>query len=276
MTDVIEVVQDVRLDAPLLVVALTGWVDAGTAGEGAVAYLETHLDQPVELANVDLADLADLQQSRPTVRLVDGVTRRLEWPRITFVAGKAGPDVVVCRGPEPSTRWRAFSAEVAAMARSLGVGMGVALGGMPAPVSHRRPVRVLATAGARSVAQEVEPLRPDYTGPTGAQTAVQVALAGVGIAAVGLWAQVPHYLAATVSSPAMRALLSRLREISGVGVDLGALDEQSEAYQRQVEETVSGRAELGRLVEQLDARIDDLPSGDELASEIEEFLRGER
>lgn len=275
----IDFVQDLAngadVDDPVLVLALSGWVDAGSAGEGASQYLADRLDDASTLARVDLDDIADLQQSRPAVQLVEGVTRELEWPEITFTSGHAGVDVVVGRGPEPSVRWRAFAAEIVDMAKQLGVSRVVTLGGMPSPVSHRRPIQVLSTATSRSVAQEVEPVRLDYTGPTGAQTAVQVAAGSAGIPGIGLWAQVPHYLSGTVSPPAIRALISRLREIAGVECDLRLLDEQSVSYDRQVEETVQSRDDLSQLVEQLEAESPDLPSGEELVSEIEEFLRDE-
>ncbi len=188
---------------PVLVVALSGWVDAGLAGAGAVAVLSEKLGSAAGFGHVDLTDLVDLQQTRPSVHLVDGATREISWPSIDLIAGRAGRDIVLCRGPEPSLRWRAFSEEIVQMSQRLGVSMMLALGGMPSLVSHRRPVPVLATATSRSLAQEVGAWRADYTGPTGAQTAVQVALGQAGIPGVGLWAQVPHYVSATPSPPAI-------------------------------------------------------------------------
>lgn len=275
MAAVIEVTRDVVLDRPVLVMALSGWVDAGSAGEAAARYLAEHLGGAVEFARIDLAEHADLQATRPTIELVDGVTREVSWPAIVFTSGRAGGDVIVCHGPEPSLRWRVLAAEAVELAQAHGVRMLVTVGGMPTPVSHRRPVRVLATAASRSLAQEVDPVRLDYSGPTGAQTAVLVAAGAAGVPAVGLWAQVPHYLSGTVSPVATRALLSRLREVAGVEADLVPLDRESDSYTRQVEETISGRTDLVELVGRLDAQETDLPTGDELASEIEEFLRGE-
>lgn len=275
MADVIEVTQDVSLDRPVMVVALTGWIDAGSAGEASARYLQENLEGSTEFARIELATHADLQATRPTIELADGVTREITWPAITFTAGRAGGDVVVCYGPEPSLRWRVLASETVERARALDVRMLVTLGGMPAPLSHRRPIRVLATAGSRSLAQEIAPLRPDYTGPTGAQTAIQVAAGAAGIPAVGLWAQVPHYLSGTVSPVATRALLSRLRDVTGIDVDLVPLDREADNYQQQVEETVTARADLVELIERLDTQVEDLPTGDELVSEIEEFLRRE-
>jgi proteasome assembly chaperone (PAC2) family protein len=260
---------------PVLVVALSGWVDAGLAGAGAAAVLSDQLDSAAAFGRFDLTDLVDLQQTRPSVHLVDGATREIKWPAVDMVAGRAGRDVVLCHGPEPSLRWRAFSEELVQMSQRLGVSMMVGLGGMPTLASHRRPVSVLTTATSRSLAQEVGAWRADYTGPTGAQTALQVALGDAGIPGLGLWAQVPHYVAATPSPPAISALLSRVRDLAGVETDLTALDSQVDEYLGRVEEGLSERPDVAEMVRNIEASEDsgEIPSGDELASEIERFLR---
>ena len=97
----------------------------------------------------------DLQQTRPTVHLVDGVSREITWPSIDFVAGRSGRDVVVCVGPEPSLRWRAVLGEIVDAAQRLGVSSAFTLGGIPSVASHRRPVEVLATGTSEDVVAEI-------------------------------------------------------------------------------------------------------------------------
>jgi hypothetical protein len=136
---------------------------------------------------------------------------------------------------------------------------------------------VHATAATRSVAQEIGALRADYVGPTGIQSVLQVALGAAGIRAVGLWAQVPHYVAGTPSPPAIRALLQRLDDLTRVHVDLQGLDDQIDSYLEQVESGLAERPDVAALVTQLEeaAGPEELPSGDDLAREIERFLRDE-
>jgi len=273
---VLDVDQWPQLRDPVMLVALTGWVDGGLAGAGALAAVADQLQAARRFGRIDLADLVDLQQTRPTVALDDGTVRTITWPSVDLVAGQAGRDVVLVAGPEPSIRWRELTATLVDVAQRLGVRTAVALGGMPAAISHRRPTAVLATASSRSLAQEIGALRADYVGPTGVQTVLQIALGEVGIGAIGLWAQVPHYVAATPSPPAIRALLERLRDLAGVEVDLGALDEQSDLYVAKVEEGLAERPDVAQLVDRLEQGAPDLPSGDDLAREIERFLRDER
>jgi proteasome assembly chaperone (PAC2) family protein len=269
-----------QLRDPILVVALTGWVDAGFAGSGSVAFLQEQLDASREFGRIDLGDLMDLQQTRPTVHLVDGVSREIDWPEITLTAGRLGRDLVLVAGPEPSLRWKEVLGELVDVALQLGVSEAFTVGGIPAMASHRRPVSVLATGTDEDVVERAGAWRQDYTGPTGAQSVLQVMLGDAGVPTIALWAQVPHYLSGGASPPAIRAVLERLRELTMLAVDLDGLDDQSTAYARRVEEGLSDRPDVVDVITAIEegeheVEVDEseLPSGDELASEIERFLR---
>jgi proteasome assembly chaperone (PAC2) family protein len=269
-----------QLRDPVLVVALAGWVDAGLAGSGSVAFLQEQLDASREFGRIDLGDLMDLQQTRPTVHLVDGVSREIDWPEITLTAGRLGRDLVLVTGPEPSLRWKAVLGELVDVALQLGVSEAFTVGGIPAMASHRRPVSVLATGTDEDVVERAGAWRQDYTGPTGAQSVLQVMLGDAGIPTIALWAQVPHYLSGGASPPAIRAVLERLRELTMLGVDLDGLDDQATAYVRRVEEGLSDRPDVVDVIaaieegeDEIEVDESELPSGDELASEIERFLR---
>ena len=262
-----------RLRNPILVLAIVGWVDAGESGARAAAGLGTQLEGGRVFARYELEDLVDLQQTRPTVALVEGGGRRVAWPTIELVAGRAGRDVVCCIGPEPSLRWPTVTRELVDLARQLRVELAVGLGGMPAVVSHRHPVPILATATNAALAREAGATRADYQGVTGLQTVLQVALGEAGIPAVGLWAQVPHYVSATPSPPAVRALLDRLGSVAGISLDLSSLDAQVSEYTARVEEGLSDRPDVAELVTAIEEQERSDVSGDEIAAEIEQFLR---
>jgi PAC2 family len=262
------------LHEPLFVIALTGWVDAGFTGSGTMDALGAQLEGAEAFATLDLTDLLDLQQTRPTARFVEGGLRVIEYPKLTLVSGRAGRDVVLLHGPEPSIRWPSITAELVEAAGRLGVKKAVTLAGMPALASHRRPVPVLATATGRALAQEVGPLRPDYGGPTGMQTVLQYALGVADIPCVGLWAQVPQYVSGSPSPPAVRAMLGRLVELFQLDLDLRVLDSRCDAYIEKVDEGLAQRPDVGELVRRFESETaTELPSGDELVSEIERFLR---
>lgn len=282
-SDLITVEQNPRLRAPVFCFALTGWVDAGFAGIHAVDAIasQLHGGAPRRIATIELVDLVDLQATRPTISLTDGLTREIAWPRIEFFAGSIdGHDVVVGKGPEPSLRWPSVSRAIAGYAAELGVTRAFTFGAIPAAVSHRRALPVLATASDPAIASLLTETRPDYQGPTGLQTVVQADLGAQEIPTVGLWAQVPHYVAGNPAPAATRALLEHFSRYSKVLLPSAALDAASEEWVRQVEAGLEDRPDVLELVGQIEAVSDaadeaNLPSGDELATEIERFLRGE-
>jgi proteasome assembly chaperone (PAC2) family protein len=270
---VVEVETWPELREPVLVVALQGWVDAGMAGAHAVDTVREQMGSARRFARLDLSDLVDLQQTRPEVEIVEAGTRRISWPEIECVAGRTGRDVVLVTGPEPSLRWPSVIGELVEVASGLGVVVAYGLGAMPAVTTHRRPVEVLATATDESLAEQVGALRTDYSGITGMQTALLVALGEVGIPSVGLWAQVPHYLAGSPSPPAAHAVLERLVRLTGIEVDMAPLEREMERYSVKVEAGLADRPDVAELVDAIEAEHPSIPSADELADEIEQFLR---
>ncbi len=279
------------LSDALMVYSLRGWVDAGLAGEGTLEALLQQMDDVEQIGSLDLTDLLDLQQVRPHVNLDEGGVRFVTWPEIEVWTGRLGRDVVVVRGPEPSIRWPSVAQAIVDLANQLRVGEAVGVSGMPAFTTHRRPVPVQASAATRSFAQELGDLRDDYDGPTGFNTVVQHTLGVAGIRSAALWAQVPQYVSGSACPPAVRALLTRLEQSFRVAPEFAQLDRRSAAYRDKVEEGLAERPDVRSIVDQLDRQLDrqleglvdtdaveplpeDLPSGDELADEIEQFLRG--
>lgn len=262
-----------ELRDPLMVISLSGWVDAGMAGAGTVSALREQLVDPDQFTAIDLTDHMDLQQTRPNARWSDddGGHRVIDWPEISFVSGNLGRDVVIVSGPEPSLRWPSISTAIVEVARTLRVRDACTVAGMPSLVSHRRPVPVLATATHHSLAQEIAPLRMAYGGPTGLQTIVQRALGDADVRSAGLWAQVPQYVSGSPSPPAVRAILRRLAEIGRLELDLRPLDARCDAYANRVDAGLATRPEVQEVVDRIDREQG--ASADDLVSEIELFLR---
>jgi hypothetical protein len=262
-----------QLREPVMVLALTGWIDAGLAGAGTIDVLREQLSDADEFATIDLTDSMDLQQTRPTAHWGDDGMRVIEWPQITFLGGALGRPVIVASGPESSLQWQTVAGVIVDVARECGVKRAYTVAGMPAIVSHRRPVQVLATATHRSLAQEIAPLRTAYLGPTGMQTIVQRALGDADIPTAGLWAQVPQYVSGSPSPPAIRALVRRLTDLARLDINLRPLDARCDAYVARVDEGLASRPDVREVVERIDREQSSSP--EDLVSEIELFLRSQ-
>ena len=135
-----------ELDAPVIVAALEGWVDAGSAGTVAASQLA---EDGTVVATFDSDAIYDYRARRPTLDIIDGRPMHLAWPKLELTSTRIGArDLLILRGPEPDYRWRELSADVVEVAKRLGVVSWVSMGAIPAAVPHTRPVPILATASA--------------------------------------------------------------------------------------------------------------------------------
>ncbi len=267
------------LRRPALIAAFEGWNDAADAATGAVEHLE-QVWAAEPLAAIDPDDYYDFQVNRPTVSLVDGVTRRLEWPttRLSYVARPELPrDVVLLRGLEPNMRWRGFCEELLGVIRELGVEIVVTLGALLSDSPHTRPIPVTGTSSDQQTAETMGLQRSRYEGPTGIVGVFQDACARDGLPSVSLWAAVPHYVAQPPCPKATLALLNRVEDLLDVPVPLGDLPDQARAWERGVDELAREDSEISEYVQALESREpeEDLPeaSGDAIAREFERYLR---
>lgn len=265
------------LDAPPLVLALDGWIDAGLGASQALAVMLQELDT-VTVATFDADDLLDHRARRPVMHLVDGVLADLAWPSIELRAAtdRDGNDLLLLVGAEPDHRWHAFTRAVTGLALELGARMVVGLGAYPAAVPHTRPAQLSATASSPELARLVGFLPGTVDVPGGVHAAIEREAAAAGLPAVGLWAQVPHYAAGLPYPAASLALLEGLAEVAGLRFGGGTLAEEAAATRTRLDALIANSDEHQALVHQLEVQADqrqDLPSGDELAAEVERFLR---
>jgi proteasome assembly chaperone (PAC2) family protein len=220
--------------------------------------------------------------TRPHVSLVDGVTRKIEWPETTFRhAGLRGADrdAVLLTGNEPNVRWKAFTKLIVDLAAELRVELVVTLGSLLADVPHTRPAPVTGSATDPELVERLGLESSRYEGPTGIVGVLHDACRNAGVASASLWAAVPHYVSLAPSPRAAQALCERLGELLDVEIDTQELKEAGEAYAEQVSAAVATDEETQAYVEELEQRTDtiieetQLPSGDALAAELTRFLR---
>jgi proteasome assembly chaperone (PAC2) family protein len=267
-----------ELRRPVLVAGFEGWNDAASAASEAAGWL-TRQFGATKMASMDPEEHFDFQSARPTVELVDGVTRDLTWPANEFFAVPVDArDLVVLRGIEPNLRWPSFCREVLGVAGETGCEMVVTLGALLADVPHTRPVRVTGATTDPELMRSLHLQRSRYEGPTGIVGVLHDTARATGIASASLWAPVPHYVSTPPNPLATWALLDRLGHLLGTTFELGELDELSQAWQTRVDEVVSQDDDVRSYVGQLEERYDteaetDIPSSEGLADEVEQFLR---
>jgi proteasome assembly chaperone (PAC2) family protein len=270
-----------KLKRPVLVAAFRGWNDGGQGASLGAAYLAKQWDAE-RFAEIEPENFFDFQAVRPHVSLVDGETRRVDWPDNGFFHASipgADRDAVLLLGIEPNLRWRTFAGLILDLAQDLGVEMVVTLGSLLADVPHTRPAPVTAAATDPKLVEQLGLEASRYEGPTGMVGIVHDKCREADIASVSLWAAVPHYVSLAPSPRAALALVRRFGELMRIDVDLRELEQAASEYAEQVSEAVSTDAETAAYVEELEQRVDalapegDIPSGESLAAELSRFLR---
>jgi proteasome assembly chaperone (PAC2) family protein len=270
-----------ELRRPVLIAAFRGWNDGGQGASLAGGYLAKQWEA-ARFADIEPEGFYDFQATRPHVSLVEGLTRKVDWPDNAFFHASipgADRDAIILLGVEPNLRWKTFAGLVLEVAQDLDTELVVTFGSLLADVPHTRPAPVTGAATDPALVEElgVEPSR--YEGPTGIVGVVHDACRAADIRSVSLWAAVPHYVSLAPSPRAALALVRRFGELLHVEVDIAELEQAAVEYSEQVSEAVSTDAETAAYVEELERRVDmleaadDLPSGDTLAAELTRFLR---
>jgi predicted ATP-grasp superfamily ATP-dependent carboligase len=269
------------LSAPPMICAFRGWNDGGEAASIAARYLVEQWKARL-IATLDPEEFYDFQVSRPRVRLENGVSRVIDWPRGEFAAASiAGRDVVVFTAAEPNVRWRGFSEAVIGAARKVECPLLVTFGAFLTDVPHSRPVPVVGSAGDEETAARLGLGRSQYEGPTGIVGVVHDASNRAGIPSISLWAAVPHYLPAAPNPKAALALVERASSLLEVPVETGSLRQAIEAWEEGVVRLVEESDELAEYVRRLESAAEeslaedqmDSASGDAIAAELERYLR---
>ena len=280
MADELQISKKPDLDRPVLIAAFRGWNDGGQGASLAAGYL-ARLWDAAQIAQVDPEGFFDFQATRPHVKLVDGITRQVDWPETVFYEAHVGGldrDVVLLLGIEPNLRWRSFGELISGFAEQLGVELVITLGSLLADIPHTRPSPVTGSASDEELVERLGLQASRYEGPTGIVGVLHDACKKRGLPSASLWAAVPHYVSLTPSPRAALALCERLGDLLGVEIDVEELSEASEGYAEQVSRAVAADSDTQSYVEDLERRADefdedDIPSGEALAAELTRFLR---
>ena len=275
-------------DRPLLVVMLTGWIDASNA---AAAAMDALIDKTAAttIVEFDPDTYIDYRARRPIMELRLGVNTRLDWvaPKLLLGRDRNNRDILLLTGAEPDANWQRFANEVTALSRQLGVRRMLGLGAYPVATPHTRHVKMSCTCPKPSIVATLPYIKRSLDAPAGVESVLEHWLTAADIDAIGLWAQVPHYVSSMPYPASTLALLNAVAEVGNVDVDVSDLrdlvDVQRERLDRLVNENAEHAAMLRQLEQAFDAAqvadrtlADELPDGDQLAAELEQFLRQHR
>jgi proteasome assembly chaperone (PAC2) family protein len=277
---------DIDLDRPIMLLAMSGWVDAASVGTDAI---ELIIDGGDVIAAFEPDALFDYRSSRPVLSFSSGELTEISWPRLEIVQRTVdGVDLLIVSGNEPDFRWQQLTREFVELADRYNVSRFVTLGAVPAPVPHTRPVRVVCTTSDPDLLLEADEMLPnDLVVPGAAVSVLRQGIADAGIPAIGYWVQTPHYLQ-NPFYPGVLSLMERVGDQVAVEFPLADLAEKASAQLEEIDSDLSERSDAKQYVERLEQMHDrqdeqdqpppifsfeDIPSPDEIGAEVEKFLR---
>lgn len=278
------------LNRPILLLAFSGWNDAGGAATFAAKFLSQRLAAH-KFANLDPENFYNFTEQRPQVRLRKG-EREIIWPANEFSYAKDPglvQDVIVGLGVEPHLQWRTYIDAIQHIIQTCNVELVVTLGALLADVAYSRPVRLTGTASDPVLAQRLHLSVSKYEGPTGIVGVLHDTCRQRGLPAISIWANVPHYIAASPNVKAALALVRRAFTLLDFSSDLSDLERAADDFDQRVAKVLTSDPKIAEYVRRLEERqgdeeeegeeigsTDALPSGEELVQELERFLREQR
>jgi hypothetical protein len=272
-----------------LVIALTGFTDAGSAVSGLVDYVREELD-PTPLAVFVNDVLLDYRARRPIISFDQDHLTEYRPPRLelSLAHDADGSPFLVLAGYEPDFAWDGFAAAVVEFAETLAVSTVTWVHAIPMPVPHTRPIGTTVSGTRDELTEAHSVWKPQTQVPATAGHLLEYRLSQDGFEIAGFVLLIPHYLGDTEYPAATLAALDSISAATGLAFAGDDLREQNRIYLAKVDEQVAGSEELMRMVEGLEERYDaymagstlatpiihtgDLPSADELAAELERFL----
>ena len=275
MSDLYDIHSAEPVRNPALILALSGWVDAGSSGTAAAKFLAGDAEEIVTF-NGDA--IYDYRANRPTISFRSGKMTEIEWPTLTIHRRQfSDRDLLVMVGSEPDFQWRALADAVADVMEQFGVDLIVTIGAIPAAVPHTYPPPVMMTASSDAlVGGDDVALDDDLDVPGAAVNVIADAAVQRGMGTLGYWAQIPHYVNEEYHAGSL-ALLQRIALRLDLDLDLSEVVAARNEQSDKINEAVADRPESQAHIEKLELLAEEgrLATGDELAAEIESFLRND-
>ncbi|WP_394768156.1 proteasome assembly chaperone family protein [Lacisediminihabitans sp.] len=277
-----------------LVAGLTGFADAGAAVTQLGEYLVDSIDQRL-IATFDADELLDFRARRPVIYFDQDHLTDYRPPRLGLYLGtdEIGQRFLFLTGFEPDFQWERFSAAVLQLIARFKVKTTTWVHAIPMPTPHTRPIGVTVSGNRVELIDAISVWKPRTQVPANALHLVEYRLQQLEHPTVGFVLLVPHYLADTEYPDAAVKALESISAATGLIFPTDRLRDEGRDFLSKIDSQVETNQELAKLVGALEERHDsymegnplrspltdqdgELPSADEIAAELENFLATRR
>lgn len=273
-----------------LVAGLTGFADAGGAVSQFTEYLLGTLEHTV-IAEFDADELLDYRARRPIIYFDKDHLTDYQPPslRLYLARDEIGQPFLLLAGFEPDFRWEQFTAAILQLVRRFTVASTTWVHAIPMPVPHTRRIGVTVSGNRSDLIGSMSVWRPHTQVAANVLHLVEFRLQESGASTVGYVLLIPHYLSDTEFPSAALSALESTSAATGLIFPTDRLRESNREFVARIDEQVRDNPELAKLVGTLEERYDaymegsplrspltdedgELPTADEIAAELENFL----
>ena len=273
-----------------LVAGLTGFADAGGAVTQLSEYLLDTLHTRV-LATFDSDALLDYRARRPLIYFDHDHLSDYRPPtlKLYLATDEVGQPFLLLTGYEPDFQWERFTAAVLQLVDRFQVKTTTWVHAIPMPVPHTRPTGVTVSGNRAELVESMSIWKPQTQVPANALHLVEYRLQELGHPTVGFVLLIPHYLADTEYPVAAVTALESVSASTGLIFPTDRLREAGRDFVAKIDGQIENNVELAKLVGTLEERHDsymldnplrspltdedgELPSADDIAAELENFL----
>jgi hypothetical protein len=271
---------EIPKDLPMIH-AFSGFVDAGHSIRQAVSHMHGTLPHQL-VAEIAIDDLYDYRARRPLMTFDRDHFSSIDMPRVKlelYWDDRSKPFLLLT-GPEPDLGWQDIASAVIELAETYKVSKTVGLQSIPWPAPHTRDLLVTPHASDPTMV-EARPTMIDRVEVPGSLTnLVEFATGRAGIPAMGFAVHIPHYLTNTEYPTGAMTVLAEVGRAAELTIEAGELPALAQRVRAEIDESIDSSSEnqevVAALEQQYDAEVgawpQQLPSGDDLVDQIEQFL----
>ncbi len=246
--------------APVMVIGLEGWVNAGKVSTFSVKYLIDKLGAK-KSGEIPVDEFHDYMLFRPSVTVKEGTIQSYNPPKNELFRAKGTKGTqsfVLLLGHEPHRNWPKYAEAVLRAAKKEGVKRIFTTGGFLADVPNQGATPISASTSNEKIIAELKKAEVEltsYAGPTSVYTEIMVKAKQQRVDVVSLWSPVPMYVAGVYPRAAFR-ILEKFAQLTGMQLDLTDLKKKAETFEAEFQKEVAEQPDMQELIEGYRGRTD--------------------
>ena len=276
-----------------LLAGLNGFTDAGSSISQTADHIFANFETEL-IIRFENESLLDYRSRRPVMYFEKDHISSYEPPvlGIYLVHDEAGQPFLYLHGYEPDFKWERFADAIVSIIEDFAVREFIWVHSIPFPMPHTRPVGITVSGNRADLIAKYSEWKPDTQVPGNVLHLLEYRLTSLGLSSVGFVLLIPHYIADSEYPKAALTAFELISAASGLVFPTDSLREQNEKFERKLNQQVAENEDLSRMVANLEQgyrneRVgpiqasvrrpeQDLPSADDIAAQLEDYLANRR